>query len=118
MSDKRSETSAENGKMGGRPVSEATIKAQIAREYIAEHVKQSLEPIVAKAINDAILGDDKARAWLSDRAWGKPKQEMGFTDTEGNDIFEPSDKIKGLAKKLLVLQSGNEKGSKNDQRTE
>lgn len=77
--DKRSETSADNGKLGGRPVSEATIKAQLAREYIAEHVKQSLEPIVAKAINDAILGDDKARAWLSDRAWGKPIQALDVT---------------------------------------
>lgn len=100
MVDKRSETSAENGKQGGRPVSEATIKAQLAREYIAEHLKQSLEPIVAKAMNDAILGDATARAWLSDRAWGKPKQEMGFTDTEGYDIFEPSDKIKALAASL------------------
>ena len=100
MADKRTETSAENGKNGGRPVSEATIKAQLAREYIAEHLKQSLEPIVAKAINDAILGDKYAREWLSDRAWGKSKQEMGFTDTEGNDIFEPSDKIKALAAAL------------------
>ena len=100
MADKRTETSAENGKQGGRPISEATIKAQLAREYIAEHVKQSLEPIVAKAINDAILGDATARAWLADRAWGKPKQEMGFTDTEGLDIFEPSDKIKALAASL------------------
>jgi hypothetical protein len=86
MPDKRSETSAENGRKGGRPVSEATIKAQLAREYIAEHLKQSLEPIVAKAINDAILGNDSARKWLSDRAWGMPKQDVGFTDTEGNDV--------------------------------
>lgn len=100
MADKRSETSAENGKQGGRPISESTIRAQMARDYISEQVKHSLEPIVAKAINDAILGNDTARAWLSDRAWGKPKQEMGFTDTEGNDIFEPSDKIKALAASL------------------
>lgn len=100
MEDKRSETSAENGKQGGRPISEATIKAQLAREYIAEHVKQSLEPIVAKAINDAILGDATARAWLADRAWGKPKQEIGLTDTEGYDVFEPSEKVKALAAAL------------------
>jgi hypothetical protein len=91
MADKRSETSADNGKKGGRPVSEATIRAQIARQYIAEQVKKSLEPIVAKAINDAILGSSEARHWLSDQAWGKPTQmvehsgELALIDDEARD---------------------------------
>jgi hypothetical protein len=85
------EISKENGKKGGRPVSEATIRAQLARQYIAEQVKKSLEPIVAKAINDAILGDKYAREWLSDQGWGKPTQmvehsgELALIDEDARD---------------------------------
>lgn len=71
MADKRNETSPNNGKLGGRPISEATLRAQLARDYISAEIEKSLAPIVARAINDAILGDYKAREWLSDRGWGK-----------------------------------------------
>lgn len=103
--EKQIEANRENAKLGGRPISEATIRAQMARDYISEQVKKSLEPIVAKAINDAILGNDSARSWLSDRAWGKSKQEIGLTDTEGNDLLEPSEKIKELAAALNGIQT-------------
>lgn len=76
MADKRSETSAKNGELGGRPVSEATIRTQMAREYISLQLKDSLSPIVAKAITQAIEGDAKARDWLSERAWGKAPQPL------------------------------------------
>lgn len=38
-----------------------------------------MAPIVAKAINDAILGNDAARKWLSEYAWGKPAQAIDLT---------------------------------------
>lgn len=78
--DERSKTSKENGKRGGRPISEATIKAQLAREYIAEQIKESLGAIVAKAITQAIEGNSDARNWLSDRAWGKSIQPISGPD--------------------------------------
>lgn len=76
MADRRSETSAKNGELGGRPVSEATLRTQLAREYISEQLKDSLAPIVAKAITQAMEGDSKARDWLSERAWGKAPQPI------------------------------------------
>jgi hypothetical protein len=86
--DKRSQTSAENGKKGGRPMKDSTIRAQLARDYISEQVQHSIEPIVAKAINDAILGNDVARAWLADRAWGRPMQAIEMTGAEGTELFK------------------------------
>lgn len=83
--DGRARTSAENGKKGGRPVSEATLRAQAAREYISSEMEKSLAPIVAKAINDAILGNSDARNWLSDRGWGKAALNLGV-DAEGKAL--------------------------------
>ena len=57
MKDNRSKTSAENGKKGGRPVSESVIRALKARDYISAEVEKQMSPIVARAINDAIRGD-------------------------------------------------------------
>ena len=85
MSDKRSNTSADNGKKGGRPVSEATIRAQEARNFISEQVKNNLGAIVSKAIVQAIEGDYKAREWLSGYSWGKPAINLG-TDEDGQPI--------------------------------
>lgn len=81
--DKRTKTSAENGKKGGRPMSYATLRAQAAKEYISGEVEKSLAPIVAKAINDAILGDNSARAWLSDRGWGKAVETIVTENEDG-----------------------------------
>lgn len=73
--------SRENGKLGGRPPSEATIRTQKAREFISEQLEASLPPIVAKAITQAMEGNNEARMWLSDRGWGKATQ---FLDIEHN----------------------------------
>lgn len=81
--DKRSETSAENGKKGGRPISEATLRAQAAKEYISKQITDSLGAIVAKAITQAIEGDSKARDWLSDRGWGKAIETIVTEDENG-----------------------------------
>lgn len=81
--DKRSETSAENGKKGGRPISEATLRAQAAKEYISKQTADSLGAIVAKAVTQAIEGDYKAREWLSDRGWGKAVETIVTEDEFG-----------------------------------
>ncbi len=65
----------------GRPISDATIRAQEAREYISNQVKDSLGAIVAKAITQAIEGDFKAREWLSGYAWGKPAINLGVDES-------------------------------------
>lgn len=85
--DKRAITSASNGKSGGRPISEATIRTQEAREYISQQVKDSLGAIVSKAIVQAIEGNAEARSWLSDRSWGKPTQKFEHAGDEGEPIF-------------------------------
>lgn len=73
----------------GRPKSEATIRTQAARDYISLQMKDSLAPIVAKAITQAIEGDKDARAWLSDRAWGKPVQPNVLEDEDGKTVPIP-----------------------------
>lgn len=70
----------------GRPKSEATLRSQAARDYISKQMADSLAPIVAKAITQAMEGDKYAREWLSDRAWGKPVQRNEIEDEEGNPL--------------------------------
>jgi hypothetical protein len=79
------DASRENGKLGGRPKSEATIRSQLAREYISLQLKDSLPAIVAKAITQAIEGNSEARNWLSDRGWGKAPINLGV-DEDGEKI--------------------------------
>lgn len=75
----------------GRPVSDSTLRAQEAREFISAQVKESLGAIVNKAITQAIEGNAEARSWLSDRGWGKPAINLGVDDKgqplEGCDIL-------------------------------
>lgn len=72
--DKRSLTSAINGRKGGRKKGLATIEAEKARNLIAEMLARDLVPIVNKAIEQAKEGDKYAREWLADRAFGKATQ--------------------------------------------
>ena len=86
MTDKRSTTSRENGKKGGRPKGYAALQAEKARIFIAEQVEQYWGPIVKKAIQQAIKGDKYAREWLYDRGYHKPRQTVGL---EGGEEGEP-----------------------------
>lgn len=88
MADGRSLTSAENGKKGGRPLASSTLQAQKARQYIAEQLDKNLGPIVAKAVEQAMEGNQQARDWLSDRGWGKAMQSIDHT-TNGKDMPLP-----------------------------
>lgn len=82
--DRRSITSAQNGKKGGRPRGKASIATENARAYILEQVEQALKPIVEKAIEQAKDGNQPARDWLSSYSWGKATQVMVTEDEEGN----------------------------------
>ena len=42
--------------------------------------------LVAKAKRMGKAGNIKAIEWLYDRIYGKAKQELGFTDKQGNDV--------------------------------
>ena len=68
----------------GRKKGFAALEAEKARELIAQKLVVSFEPIVDKAIEQAISGNQKAREWLTDRAYGKISQGM---DIESD--FEP-----------------------------
>ena len=82
--DRRSITSAENGKKGGRPRGKASIATEKARLFILEAVEKEMTPIVEKAITDAKNGDKAARDWLSSYAWGKATVTVVTEDDEGN----------------------------------
>jgi len=86
MSDKRSQTSAANGKKGGRPKKHSTVLAEKARDFIAQELEKNLKPIVKKAVDDAKQGDKAARDWLSERGWGKVPQAVLTKDEDGNDV--------------------------------
>lgn len=70
----------------GRKKGVASILADKARNFIAEQVDKELRPIVEKAIEQAKVGDSKAREWLSERAWGKAIQAVVTKDEDGNDL--------------------------------
>lgn len=82
--DKRSITSAENGKLGGRPRGKASIATEKARLEILEAVEKELKPILDKAIEQAKQGDKGARDWLSSYAWGKATVTVVTEDEDGN----------------------------------
>ncbi len=96
------DVSRKNGKKGGRPPSQAYIRAQVAREYISVQVQNSLTPIVARAISEAIQGDRYAREWLSAYAWGKPKQEISLGEAEPPIDHETLEKAKKAIGELVA----------------
>lgn len=57
-----------------------TLVAEQARAYIIKRVKRDLKPIVDKAIEQAKTGDRAAREWLSDRAFGRPKETVELVE--------------------------------------
>jgi hypothetical protein len=85
MESKASKASRENGKKGGRPKGYAALEAEQARILVAKKLAEFFEPIVDMAIEQAITGDSVARAWLVDRAYGRPAQSVDHT-TLGKEI--------------------------------
>ena len=83
-----------NGQRGGlragagrpiNPVSKTTymrMQADKVREVIMRKVKKNIIPIVDKAIEQAIKGDNNAREFLFDRSVGKARQNVGIDGGE------------------------------------
>jgi thioredoxin-like negative regulator of GroEL len=87
--DKRSLTSAENGrKYGGRPKGEATILREKAKDYLARRVEEEIEPIADNLIEKAKTGDVPAIKELFDRAWGKSKETSDVNVTMAKPIYD------------------------------
>jgi len=72
----------------GRPTSLATLEAQKARELLLERLIPKWGPIVDKAIEQAVEGNQQARDWLSERGLGKVTQGLDHT-TNGKDLPIP-----------------------------
>lgn len=70
------DTSRENGKKGGRPKNVSTIKAEEARNILAQMVFDEITPIAKKLIEKAKNGDVQAIKELWDRAFGKAPQAI------------------------------------------
>jgi hypothetical protein len=65
----------------GRKKGFPALQSEMAREILAVKLHTEFEPIVDKAIEQAKNGDSEARRWLSDRAWGRPKDTMDLNVT-------------------------------------
>lgn len=78
--DRRSITSAQNGKKGGRKKKQSTIKAEKARDILSQMVFKEIKPIGLKLIEKAKTGDIPAIKELFDRAFGKAPQSIETPD--------------------------------------
>lgn len=60
----------------GRKKGFASIEAEKARDYIAQKVSASLEPIISNLIKQAKEGNIQAAKELFDRSWGRSLQSV------------------------------------------
>lgn len=63
--------------------------AELIREYGDKPFHSGgtmVQRMVQMAWNQAAAGDDKARAWLADRAWGKVRDEVDLDVTSGGQV--------------------------------
>jgi hypothetical protein len=74
---------ARDGKLGGRPKSNATIQAQIAREETVLFIKQHLGKILTTLVKKAVKGDTLAIKECLDRGLGKSVQAIVTEDEHG-----------------------------------
>ncbi len=89
--DGRANTSAENGKKGGRPKGFSAIQAEKTREYIAHRIAEEQEPIVNALIDKAKTGDVPAFKELMDRGFGKVRETMDITTDGEKIVFIPAE---------------------------
>lgn len=66
----------------GRKRGVSALIHEKARELLAIKLSTEFGPICDKAIEQAKGGDSDARKWLSDRAWGRPKDSVDMNVTE------------------------------------
>lgn len=77
--DRRSLTSAINGRKGGRKKGSATIERERVKSYIAERIAQDIEPMIDKMIHKVLKGDVFAFKELLDRGFGRPNVAVDIT---------------------------------------
>lgn len=110
--DKRSITSALNGRKGGRKKGAATIEREKLKEYIAQKIAENGEQIVSVLLEKALTGDIMSIRELFDRGFGKPSQAVEMSGKDGKDLFEPSERLKQLADILNEIHArGNSASS-------
>ena len=85
--DKRSLTSAENGRKGGRKKGVATIEREKAKDYIAERIGEYMPAIFNAMITKALNGDIIAIKELFDRGFGRAMQSVEMTGKDGKDLI-------------------------------
>jgi len=99
--DKRSQTSAENGKKGGRKKGIATLQAEQMRNMIATELATRFMPILSKALDQAEAGDRYARDWVTDTAFGKVP--IALSGVNGKDLFPTNDSIEKTKRVILTF---------------
>lgn len=85
----------------GRKKGFAALEAEQARLLIAQKLTTSFEPIVDKAIEQAIGGDKAARDWLTDRGYGKAVQAIDL----GGSIDMKIEKLDDIRESMQRIAS-------------
>lgn len=76
----------------GRPKGIPTLESERARVLLVERLRVHWGPIVDVAIQQALSGDKSARDWLSDRGFGKVKEQVEMTGKDGEALI-PKDAV-------------------------
>ncbi len=76
MTDKRALTSSKNGKLGGRPISQATLMTQKMRDELIEAVSKKFKKIYEPQLKKALKGDFTAYKDLMDRCGIKLPEDI------------------------------------------
>lgn len=79
----------------GRKKGFPALQHEMAREILAVKLQTEFGPIVDKAIEQAKGGDNEARKWLTDRAWGRAKESVDMSVASSislSDLFNQTRK--------------------------
>jgi len=82
ISNKHVEASRENGKLGGRPKSAATLLTQKIRDYVAQRLEKDAPELYDILMEKARKGDVAAIKELFDRGMGKATTVVTNEDGE------------------------------------
>lgn len=73
---KQIDANRRNALLGGRKPGYAAVQAEKKRELTAKLLDKHWKPIILATIKDAKKGDNEARKFLRDTAYGKPKETL------------------------------------------
>lgn len=66
----------------GRKKGLASVMAEKARDILVSELMKEWKPIVVEAVKAAKKGDATARAWLTDRGFGKALEQLAISDPD------------------------------------